>query len=98
VSIKHFEIVTSYIFNSSFHLDDAAAKAIGRVSDFSGAGIDGKRDLGWVAKSKFDANRMKRALDKIGLHATIREPPETPVFPNNCCLHPDACTCEWAKP
>ena len=65
------EVRTSYYFDGNFTLDDVAAKAVGRESDFSGAGF-GTRDLGWAAKSDFEAQKIKRALDKIGLRAEVR--------------------------
>ena len=65
------EVRTSYTYNGSFELDAVANRAIGRNSDFSGVGF-GMRDLGWVARSDFEAQKIKRALDKIGLHAEIR--------------------------
>lgn len=65
------EVVTSYTWDGSLFFDSIAEKAAGRVADFAGAGM-GKRDLGWVAKSQLDAERMKRALDKVGMIAKIR--------------------------
>jgi hypothetical protein len=64
------EVRTSYPFDGSFYRDDAATHAAGRVSDFSGCGL-GQRDLGWNCKSDFEAQRIKRALDKIGLRSEI---------------------------
>jgi hypothetical protein len=64
------EVRTSYPFGGSFYRDDAAAHAAGRSPDFSGCGL-GARDLGWTCKSEFEAERIKRALGKIGLHATV---------------------------
>lgn len=66
------EVRTSYTFLGSFQLDDVATKAVGRPADFSGAGM-GSRDLGWIASSPLDAERMRRALNRVGLHATIRD-------------------------
>ena len=65
------EVRTSYTFHGTFNLDDAAFKAAGRVSDFSGCGVDSDRNLGWTCKSEFEAERIKRSLDKIGLRAEI---------------------------
>jgi hypothetical protein len=65
------EVRTSYPFGGSFYRDDAAKHAAGRASDFSGCGL-GERDLSWNCKSEFEAQRIKRALDKIGLVSTIR--------------------------
>lgn len=64
------EVRTKYAWCGSSEMDEAAHNAAGRVSDFSGCGF-GERDLGWVCKSEIEAERMKRALDKIGLRATI---------------------------
>jgi hypothetical protein len=68
------EVVTKYAWNGEFHMDSVAHNAAGRVSDFSGAGF-GERDLGWVCKNSWEAQKIKRALDKIGLKAEIRERP-----------------------
>ncbi len=65
------EVRTKYSFQGGFSFDHVAESAAGRVSDFSGCGF-GERDLGWVCKSEFEAERIKRALDKVGLHAEIR--------------------------
>ena len=65
------EVRTSYTWNGgAFGVDDAAHQAAGRVSDFSGCGF-GSRDLSWVCKSEIEAERIKAALRKIGLHATL---------------------------
>lgn len=64
------EVRTSYPFDGSFYRDDAATHAAGRASDFSGCGF-GQRDLGWVCKSEFEAEGIKRGLTKIGLTATM---------------------------
>ena len=67
------EVRTSYTFNGGFALDDAATKVVGRISDFSGCGCNGNRDLGWIVETDFEAQRIKRSLDKIGLHAEIKK-------------------------
>jgi hypothetical protein len=69
------EVRTSYLFDGAFYRDEAAAHAAGRVSDFSGCGF-GQRDLGWNCKSEFEAQRIKRALDKIGLQSEIKSAAE----------------------
>jgi len=66
------QVRTSYTFNGSFEIDDAAHAAAGRVSDFSGAGF-GMRDLGWRCESEIEAERIARALRKIGLMPEIRK-------------------------
>jgi hypothetical protein len=66
------EVRTSYTWDGSFYRDEAAHQAAGRVSDFAGYAL-GARDLGWVCKSEFEAEKMKRALGKIGLKAEIHE-------------------------
>lgn len=63
-------VSTKYTFQGSFSFDHIAEQAAGRQSDFSGSGF-GVRDLGWVCKSEIEARRIKRALDKVGLGATI---------------------------
>jgi hypothetical protein len=60
------EVRATYSFDGSFYRDEAATHAAGRVSDFSGCGF-GQRDLGWVCRSEIEAERIKRALIKIGL-------------------------------
>lgn len=65
------EVRAKYTWNGEFHLDSAAHHAAGRISDFSGAGF-GERDLGWVCDTEWEAKKIKRALDKIGLRAEIR--------------------------
>lgn len=67
------EVHASYTFDGSFYRDDAAIHAAGRASDFSGCGF-GQRDMGWVCKSEFEAERIKRALSKIGLTCTVTRP------------------------
>lgn len=64
------EVRTHYTFSESFYRDEAATHAAGRTPDFSGCGF-GLRDLGWNCKSEFEAIKIKRALDKIGLQAFI---------------------------
>lgn len=64
------EVRASYSFDGSFYRDDAAAHAAGRQPDFSGSGM-GQRDLGWTCKSEFEAERIKRALTKIGLTTAL---------------------------
>lgn len=65
------EVRTSYTFTGSFVLDETAYNAAGRSSNFSGCGF-GERDLGWNCKSELEAQRIKRALEKIGFRAIIR--------------------------
>ena len=74
VSAKPFriEIRTSYSFQGGFSFDEIAKKAVGRDPDFSGCGF-GQRDLGWVCQSDFEAERIKRALFKLGLRAEIEK-------------------------
>lgn len=67
------EVHATYPFDGSFYRDDAAAHATGRHPDFSGSGF-GQRDMGWVCKSEFEAERIKRALTKIGLTSSISRP------------------------
>ncbi len=69
------EVRTSYPFDGSFYRDEAAAHAAGRVADYSGCGF-GDRDLGWSCKSEFEAERIKRALVKIGMTPTVTRPHE----------------------
>ena len=64
------EVRTKYTFQGGFSFDHIAEQAAGRAPDFSGCGF-GERDLGWVCKSEIEAERIKRALDKVGLRATI---------------------------
>jgi hypothetical protein len=64
------EVRVTYPFDGSFARDTAAHHAAGRISDFAGCGF-GCRELGWVCKSEFEAQKIRRALDKIGMHATV---------------------------
>ena len=64
------EVRTRYSFQGGFSFDHIAEEAAGRVPDFSGAGM-GERDLGWNCKSEIEAQRIKRALDKVGLRSEI---------------------------
>lgn len=66
------EVRTKYTFQGGFSFDHIAEQAAGRGPDFSGAGM-GERDLGWTCKSEFEAERIKRALDKVGLRAEIHK-------------------------
>jgi hypothetical protein len=70
-----FEVRASYIFDGSFTHDDAAHAAAGRVSDYGGCGF-GSRDLGWVCKSELEAERINRALNKIGIVSRISRTPQ----------------------
>lgn len=65
------QVQTTYTMHGGFSMDDVAAQAAGRIADFSGAGM-GARDLGWTCASEFEAERIKRALDKVGLRAQIK--------------------------
>lgn len=60
------EIRTSYDLEHFPALDDVLEKVIGRPSDFAGAGF-GRRDHGWVCHSEIEAERIKRAIKKLGL-------------------------------
>jgi len=64
------EVRTKYTFQGGFSFDHIAENAAGRPPDFSGSGF-GERDLGWACKSEIEAERIKRALDKVALRATI---------------------------
>lgn len=64
------EVRAHYVFDGTFSMDSAAIAAAGRESDFSGCGL-GARDLGWVCSSEIEAERLKRALTKVGLKADI---------------------------
>jgi hypothetical protein len=61
----------TYAWAGSFELDDAACHAAGRPTNYSGCGM-GERDLGWTDLSEIDAERIARALRKIGLTAEIK--------------------------
>ena len=72
-------VTTSYDISQWPAMDDAIEAAVGRVSDFAGAGIDGRRDHGWVCKSEIEVERVKRALRGIGLRAEVRTVTVEPV-------------------
>jgi len=61
----------TYTWNGTFELDDAARHAAGRATNYSGCGF-GERDLGWTGLSQIEAERISRALRKIGLTAEIK--------------------------
>ena len=66
------EVRVSYVFAGGWPtMDEAAHNAVGRVSDFSGAGF-GERDLGWVCQSEIEAERISRSLRQIGMRPAIR--------------------------
>jgi len=66
------DVQAKYAWSGDFGFDDAAIHAAGRHPDFSGCGL-GERDLGWTCKSEIEAERIKRALGRIGLKATIHQ-------------------------
>jgi hypothetical protein len=70
--MTNLEVVTSYDAGSWPAYDTAVHHAVGRTSDFSGIGF-GRRDLGWVCKSEFEAKGIERKLKALGLTPTIRE-------------------------
>lgn len=54
--------------------DNDLANAAGRESDFAGAGINGKRDNGWLVGTFAEARNLKSALETIPeVNVTIRE-------------------------
>jgi hypothetical protein len=65
-----FEVTTFYKFDGSFAQDDVAEKAVGREHDESGWGC-GERDIGWICRTEGAANKIKAALEKIGMPVSI---------------------------
>lgn len=66
-------VTTSYDMSGFPTMDAVIERAAGRTSDFSGCGlIDGGREHGWNCGSEIEAERISRALRKIGLRAEIR--------------------------
>lgn len=70
-----YDVHTSYNLTGEpfdFSPDEKAHKAVGRHSDFSGTWLEHpyQRDLGWGCKTKAEAQKIKRALQKIGMPAT----------------------------
>ena len=65
------EVRLRYSYDETFHTDNVAHNAAGRVSDFSGAGF-GERDLGWVCKSELEAQKIYRALKRAGFHPELK--------------------------
>lgn len=61
----------TYSWSGTFHMDDAAHHAAGRMSNYSGCGL-GERDLGWTDLSEIEAEKIARSLRKIGLAAEIK--------------------------
>lgn len=71
-----FEVRARYDFANWPELDKAAHNAVGRVSDFAGAGA-GTRDLGWVCRTEMEAHRILKALKGIGINAEAKPSPLT---------------------
>ena len=69
------EVRSHYDMSAFPAMDDVAIAAAGRMTDFSGAGCCGIRDLGWICRSEIEAERIARALRKIGLPATVMTSP-----------------------
>ena len=65
------EVRVSYPFNQYPYFDKVISNAVGRDSDFSGAGF-GQRDHGWVCKSEIEQKRIFRVLKKFGLCPTMK--------------------------
>ena len=61
----------TYPWTGSFVMDDVARAAAGKESSYSGCGF-GERDLGWANLSEIEAERIARALRKVGLVAEIK--------------------------
>jgi hypothetical protein len=61
----------TYSFGGSFWMDEPAHAAAGKMSDYSGCGF-GERDLGWTNLSEIEAEKIFRALRRIGLSAQIK--------------------------
>lgn len=60
------EIKTSYDMGSFPNFDDIIKVNVGRSHDFSGAG-GGRRDLGWIVTSEFEAERVTKRLKMLSL-------------------------------
>lgn len=58
-------------WTGSFVMDDVARAAAGKESCYSGCGF-GERDIGWTQLSEIEAERIARALRKVGLTAVIK--------------------------
>lgn len=75
MSAKQVEVTTSYPFEGNFDKDKVAINAVGRSKDFSGRSITnagfGNRDLGWVCDTWGEAEKIKAALEGVGLVAKI---------------------------
>jgi hypothetical protein len=66
-----FEVSTFYKFDGvSSDRDAAATKAVGREPEESGWG-GGERDVGWICRTEGAANKIKTALEKIGMPVSI---------------------------
>lgn len=61
----------TYSFGGSFWMDEPAHAAAGKKSNYSGCGF-GERDLGWTNLSEIEAQKIARALRRIGLTAEIK--------------------------
>ncbi len=67
---NRIEVQARYLGTIEPHKDAAIQAAAGRHSEYSGCGF-GERDLGWYCKSELEAQRIIRALKKIGVTAII---------------------------
>lgn len=50
--MSSWNVTLSFPFDPSWAMDAVIEACVGRASDYSGAGIDGMRDLGWVVFSE----------------------------------------------
>ena len=64
-------VITQYDMSNWPAMDEVLEKAVGRVSNFAGAG-SGVRDHGWVCQSEIETERVKRAIRRLGLAVTVR--------------------------
>jgi len=69
------DVRVEYDFSNWPAMDAVIEQAVGRHSDYSGAGM-GCRDHGWVCESDIEVARIARALKEIGLVPTLYTPPE----------------------
>ena len=70
------EVTATYTMTGYPELDAVADKVAGRPHDHSGTELS-TRELGWTCANELEAERIKRALTKVGIAATKTRAPLT---------------------
>ena len=67
-----YQVRASYSSENYPAMDSVAHAAAGRDSEWGEIGATGRRDLGWIAPTEIDAQRMAKALQRAGLSVEVR--------------------------